>query len=90
MDELVVEISDLRIRLAEAKGEKEELNGKLQVVLEQQRKWWIEKLENMISVREYFMCSCTLAYRYRYMYCSNIYYILVHHCTLPILSTIEA
>ncbi len=31
MDELVVEISDLRVRLAEAKGEKEELNGKLEV-----------------------------------------------------------
>ncbi len=56
MVELVVEISDLRVRLAEAKGEKEELNGKLEVVLEQQRKWWIEKLEKMISVREYFMC----------------------------------
>ncbi len=34
VDELVVEISDLRVRLAEAKGEKEELNGKLEVVLE--------------------------------------------------------
>ncbi len=38
MDELVVEMSDLGVRLAEAKGEKEELNGKLEVVLEQQRK----------------------------------------------------
>ncbi len=56
MDELVVEISDLRVQLAEAKGEKDELNGKLEVVLEQQRKWWIEKLEKMISVGEYFMC----------------------------------
>ncbi len=53
VDGLVVEISDLRIRLAEAKGEKNKMNQKLEAVQEQQRKMkqWIESLEKMISVR---------------------------------------
>ncbi len=55
MDDLVVEISDLRVRLAEAMVEKEEMNRKLEVVVEEQRKMkqWIEGLEKMIPVREH-------------------------------------
>ncbi len=58
VDELVVEISDLRVRLAEAKGEKEETDLKLEAVQEEQRKMkqWIENLDKMISVRESCMC----------------------------------
>ncbi len=54
VDEVVVEISDLRVWLAKAKGEKEEMNGKLEMVLEEQRmmKQWIEALEKLIPVRE--------------------------------------
>ncbi len=47
----MVEISDLRVQLAEAKGEKEEMNGKLEAVLEEQRKIknWIDSLEKCRS-----------------------------------------
>ena len=51
--QVAVEISNLRVQLAEAKTDKEKMQDKMEIVLEQQKETtlWIEALEKITCVR---------------------------------------
>lgn len=51
VDELINEVADLKVQVAEAKGEREKMRGSMEIMLEQQKQLhsWMEDLRKMTS-----------------------------------------